>query len=305
MSILAALLLWFHETTRGTFTTTVSLPIQYIKPVRGLMVASVAPERTLVLVQGTGKSLITNHIKRFSAKDKQYALVNLAGLPEGKNLITLDRNKVFLGTDGLEVESILENAEFAVFLDQKIQRTVAVDVDSLPGLRVDKGTAVVGHPASEPRYALLEGPQSILKSISKIRVASLSRTAVSLSDTVLNAELDTDLNPFVEVQPQKVELRFTVEPLSEKVVEGIPVRLKGFPGKRNYSADPDSLDIRIQGPESVIAKVKRGDLAAVIPYASFLRQSADGGESVRPDIVYPKGITEVSPSPETVHVTPQ
>ncbi len=305
MSVLAALVLWFHVTAGGTFTTTVSLPIRYIKPVRGLMVASVTPERVLVLVRGSGRALFIHNIKRLSDQDKQYALVNLAGLPEGKNRISIDRSKVFLGVDGLDVESILENADFTVVLDHKTQRTVTVDVDSLPGLRVEKGITVVGRPATEPKYALIEGPASILRTIASVRVASLPRTEVSLSDTVLKAELDTRMNPFVDVQPRKVELRFTVEPLAEKVMAALPVRLKGFPGKRKYIASPESLDVRIQGPASVMARVEREDLSVSVPYDSFLKQTADGGKSVRPEIVYPKGVTGVSPSPETVQVAPR
>ena len=166
--------------------------------------AELLAERVLVLVKGSGKALITHNLKRFSEQDKQYALVNLAGLSEGKNQVSIDPNSVFLGVDGLEVVSVLENADFSVVLDHKTQRTVTVDVDSLPGLRLDKGTVIVGHPVTEPRFVTLEGPGSILRTISKIRIASLPRTTVSLSDTVLQADLDTKLNPFVEVQTKKV-----------------------------------------------------------------------------------------------------
>ena len=304
MSLLAALILWFHVTSGGTFTTTVSLPIRYIKPVRGLMIASAAPERVLVLVRGSGKALITHNLKRFSDQDKQYALVNLAGLHEGKNQISIDRATVFLGVEGLEVESILENADFTVFLDRKTQRTVTVDVDSLPDIRVDKGLSVVGRPVPEPRYAILEGPESLLRTISKIRIASLPRSTVSLKDTVVMADLDVKMNPFVDVQPKKVELRFKIEPLADKVIEGAPVRLKGFPGKRNYTADPESLNIEIQGPSSIIARVDRGDLMVSITYASFLQQTANGNDAIRPMIVFPKGVTGFA-SPETVHVAPK
>lgn len=305
MSVLVALVLWFHVTSGGTFTTTVSLPIRYIKPVRGLMVASVAPERVLVLVQGSGRALIAHSLKRLSSQDRQYALVNLVGLPEGKNQISIDRSKIFLGVEGLEVESILENADFSIVLDRRTQRTVTVDVDSLPGLRVDKGTAVVGRPVTDPRYALLEGPESVLRTISKIRVASLPRTEVSLRDTILKAELDTKLNPFVDVQPRNVELRFSVEPLAEKVVPGVPVRLKGFPGKRKYAADPDSLEITLRGPQSTIGKVDRTDITASVLYKDFLQKSANGEGHIRPEIDFPKGITGIILSPETVLVAPR
>ena len=305
MSVLAALVLWFHVSTAGTFSTQISLPIHYIKPVQGLMVADAAPERVLVLVRGSGRALFTYTLKRFFDQTKQYVLVNLAVLPKGENQITIDKSDVALGVEGLEVENTLENDNFTIVLDHKIRRTVAVDADSLPGLKVEKGTVVLGHPAVEPRFVLLEGPESILRTITKIRVASLIRSEVSLSDTVLQGKLDTKLNPFVEVQPKVVDIRFAVEPLVTKVIAGVPVRLKGFPDRRKYTADPESLDVEVRGPASVIARLERGDLDVFIPYQPFLKRTADGDNSLRPEIVYPKGVAEVSSLPETVRVAPR
>jgi YbbR domain-containing protein len=170
---------------------------------------------------------------------------------------------------------------------------------------VDKGAIIVGRPTVNPRFVTVEGPESMVRSITRVPIASFPQKKVSLSDTVLKADLNAGQNPFIRLEPQQVELHFPVEALSEKVIYGVPVRLKGFPAKRKYSAEPDSLDITVQGPASVIARVERSDITAAVPYGSFLQRSEGSGDAVHPDIRYPKGIIGIIPSQETVRVAPK
>lgn len=305
MSVLAALVLWFQVTTVGTFTKTVSVPIRFAGPDKGLMIADEAPDRVLLLLRGTGRAFINYSFKKLANHNIPYALVNLSGLPVGKHRISIIPNRVFLGADGLFVESILENSEFPVALDLRIQRAVTVNVDSLPGLKVDKGVIVVGRPVTTPQYATIEGPADIVRAITSVPAASFSRKSISLSDTVIKAELVTDLNRFVSVNPAQVDLHFSVEARAEKVISGVPVRLKNFPGRRKYVSEPDSMTVTIQGPESIIRNVDRKDISVSVSYQSFLRQSEESGEKVRPEIRCPNGAAVITTFPETLRVAPR
>ncbi|MHB9027511.1 MAG: CdaR family protein [Candidatus Latescibacterota bacterium] len=303
-SVLAALILWFHVTAGATFTTLISVPVRYILPVRGLMVASETPDRVLVLVRGTGRSLLSYNLRKFTDQSRQYVLINLAGLSAGKHRVIVERDQILLGTDGIEVESIIENGEFDVTLDLKISSTVTVDVDSIPGLEVAKDAVVVGKPVVVPRYVTIEGPENILASLTEVPIESLLQNRVSLSDTVLKARLNEDFREYVTVEPKQVTLRFSVERLLEKTIGGIPVRLQNFPWRRRFVTEPDSVTVTIRGPESLVAKVEARNIAVGVPYQSFMQRLESGQDSVQPTVDLPDGVTG-SVSPDMIRVVPR
>lgn len=304
LSVAAALVLWFHVTTGTYFTTNVAVPIRYMGPSRGLMVAGGVPDHILVQVRGPGRALLSYTLRKLPVQAKRYVLVNLGGLPGGKQPITIHADQVNLGAEGIEAVRIIENAEFTVPLDNKFQRTVAVSVDSLPGLQVAKDAVMVRPPDVLPRFVTIEGPESIVRPIRSIPIVMPDRRTVSLRDTVMKVALDTTVNPYVTVSPREVELRFALEPLAERVISGIPVRPRDFPRKL-YIIEPDSLTVTVRGPESVVSKLRPRDITATVSYRLFLAQAENGGNIVKPEITSPKGVTVVTLAPETVRITPR
>jgi hypothetical protein len=304
MSVLAALILWFHVTAGATFTTLISVPVRYILPVRGLMVASETPQRVMVLVRGTGRALISYNLRRITDQSGQYVLINLAGLSAGRHRIVVERNQILLGTEAIEIESIIENGEFDVTLDLKLSKAVTVDVDSLPGLEVAKDAVVVGKPTVVPQYVTIEGPEKIIASLNKVPIETLLQNHVSLSDTILRARLKEDFRDYVTVEPKQVALRFTVERLMEKTIGGIPVRLRNFPWRRRFATDPDSVTVTVRGPESLVSKVEAESITVEIPYQSFVQKLESGEDSVQPTVAFPNGVTG-SVTPGMIRVAPR
>jgi YbbR domain-containing protein len=304
VSVLAALILWFEVTAGAAFTTLISVPVRYILPVRGLMVASENPDRVLTLVRGTGRSLISYNIRKFTVKNQPYVLINLAGLSAGKHRVVVEHNQILLGTDGIEIESIIENGEFDVTLDLKSSRSVTVDVDSIPGLEIAKDAIVTGKPAVDPTYITIDGPEKTLSSITKVPIESLLQNRVSLSDTVLKAKLKEDFRKFVTVDPKQVTLRFSVERLKEKAIRGVPVKLLNFPWRKRFSTNPDSVTVTVRGPESQVVKIEARNITVGIPYKSFLQRLESDKDSVTPIINVPNGVTGTV-SPEMIRVTPR
>jgi hypothetical protein len=304
LSAAAALFLWFHVTIGSSFTTTLSLPIQYIGPAKGLMIAGDVPDHVSARVRGTGRSLLAYSLQKHPAQTQRYVLVNLNGLPSGKHPITIHTDQVNMGAESLDVERITEYEEFTVAIDLKIQRSVSVDTDSIPGLRMEKDIVMVKPPDVEPRFVTIEGPENVVRAIHSIPIHVPSRTAVSLQDTLLTAEINVEFFPFVTVNPKEVRLHFEVEPVAERVIDGIPVRLRDFPRQR-FSFEPATVAVTVRGAASVIARLASRDISVNVPYRSFLDQAGKDGMEVKPDIVFPKGITDVTPDPETVRITPR
>lgn len=302
LSLLVALVVWLQVTVGADFTTTADVPVRYSGTMRGLMVADTLPDHVTVRMHGSGRALLAWSMAKQANRKGRFVFVDIGSLPTGKHTVTIRPEQVILGGEGLEVERILENEHFEVPIDIRMRRTVAVLIDSLPGLKIDDGVTMTRPPTAEPKYVTIEGPESVVRSIHSIPVTSLSKHELSLADTVLLGVLDGHIHPFVSVSPRTVNLRFHVEALSEVVFEGVPVRPRDFPANR-FAFEPDSLTVTVHGPESILSHLRPRDIRVTVPYRSFLEQVENGGNAVKPDITFPRGITSAELEPEKIRIT--
>jgi len=303
LSVLFAVVLWFHISTKVEYDYKVSIPITYIEPSSGYMLASTPPGEAQVYLRGSGKSLFYFMLKSFIDPEGSYIPVNLAGLPKGRHQITLDKENIFLSTEKeLSVESILYNSSFPVVIDRKIERTVKVDSDSLPGFELENGFVLSGKPSIKPESVTVEGPEDIINTISSIRVATLADNVVSREDSLVHAKLNNNIH-FTNVTPGEVDVHFPVEPLRTKLFRGIPVTFKNFPKKIRQHLKPDTLSVYIQGPESIISRSRSEDIFVTVNYKAYLAQIAQGDSLLKPEVIYPEGITSVSTTPGVLHIS--
>ena len=296
-----ALLLWLIITLSTTFTYKVSLPITYAGLSDGYILTGERPDRVLVLVKGSGRALLLFSIREIMTPERHYALISLTGLTmKGKNQITLDKGNIHLSDDNtLEVESILDNALFSVVIDRVVTQNITVDVDSLPPYSVERGFVVVDKPFASPGLIVAQGPEEVLHSMNSVHIDSFERNKLSSKNTVLKAQLLNRPEDCVTLDPVSVELRFTVEPLIQKVFADVPLKLRSFPKKDVPQFAPAVFSVSVEGPESIISKLESGDIQILIRYQTFLDMSSKGKYLVRPEILSPEGIS-VTLSPEFI-----
>lgn len=293
ISVLLALIFWFNVSTDASFTTTKSITVRYTKPEKGLIVASELPKTIPVEIKGTGKSLIYFNLKNISDRNQRYILVNLADLSRGKHEIVLDRNQVNLGAvNDVEVVSITENSRFNLTLDREIKKGIPVRLDSLPEIKIARGYTVVGKPLVQPELLNVSGPEETVSALSSIPIKSFVRNSISDTNRMLTARVNTGIYRFVKIEPNEVNLFFTVEPLAEKVLSGILVHMKNFPRNSNLECKPDSVTVTIRGPESKVSKITQKSVIATVQYKTY-QQQAEGGE-IKPEITFQKDIPEVT-----------
>jgi YbbR domain-containing protein len=270
-----------------------------------LIVASDLPKTVPVRIKGTGKSLIYFDLKNISDRNRRYILVNLANLPRGKHEIALDRNKVSLGTvNDVEVVSVNENSGFTISLDREIKKSIPVklDMDSLPELKISRGYTVVGNPLAQPELLTVSGPEETVSALSSIQIKSFVRNSISDTNRMLTARVDTGMYRFVKIEPNEVNLFFTVEPLTENMLSGIPVQMKNFPRNSNLECKPDSITVTIKGPESKVSKITRKSVIAAVQYKTYL--DAEGGE-IKPEITLQPDIPGVSITMNPIRIVPR
>jgi YbbR domain-containing protein len=306
VSILLALILWFNVSTDASFTTTVSIPVRYTKPAGNLIIASELPKTVPVQIKSTGKTLIFFSLKKISERDQRYIEVNLANLSRGKHDIVLERNQVNLGSfSDVEVIAISENSRFTLTLDREIKKSISVKVDSLPDLKVVQGYTRVGKPLAQPELVTVTGPDETVSSLSSIPIKSFNRNSISDTDRMLSARLDTGISPFIKIEPTEVTLLFIVEPLTEKVLSGIPVRLKNFPRNKIFHCEPESVTVTISGAESKVSSITSKAMSASVQYQTYVRQSAEDNGNIKPEIIFERDIPGVTTSVNSVRIAPR
>lgn len=302
LSILFAVILWFNIATNSEYNYKVYIPIKYIEPSSGYMLASIPPEETQVYLKGSGKSLVYFIFKNLVYPGESYISTNLAGLSKGEHRIDLDKENIALSTgESLQVERILNNPFFSVEIDKKIKRTVKVDIDSLPAFKLENNFVLNGKPAANPEFVIIEGPEDIVNTMNSVKVASLDNTMISQEDTLVHARL-LDTIRFVTVSQNDVTIHFPVEPLRTKRFH-MPVTFINFPRKIRQRINPDTLSVYIQGPESVVSRSRFEDIFISVNYRAYLDQIAQGDSLITPEITYPEGITNVTITPGVLHIS--
>jgi YbbR domain-containing protein len=303
VSFLFALVLWLVVSLNAPFTYKVNVPIKYLGPSEGYIVTGSYPDKVLLLIQGTGKELLSFSLKQMFNPAEFYALVSLSGLTKGKHQVELDKSKINVSGDGsLEVESILDKTYFSIEIDRMITRNIPVNTDSLPDFQVDKGYVIVGKPVVKPQFIVIQGPEDTLNTMRSVRIASLDRNRISVKDSTVKATLRNDYINLVTIDPEIVDISFNFEPLAQKVFVNIPLTLKSFPRKNLPQFIPDSFTVDVKGPESIISKLKPDDILVTIQYQKFLEQRAQGEQVIRPEVKFPEGVN-VSLTPEIVRFT--
>ena len=302
LSVLFAVVLWLVITLHTTFSYKVYLPIKYFGPSEGFIMTGSYPEKALVYIQGTGRSLLVFSIKRILNRDQHYVTVSLTGFTKkGKHLIDLDKTKINLGENStLVVENILENASFSVEIERIDTRSIPVDLDNLPDFTVENGYVLIGKPQAKPGIVVVKGPVDTLDTMNTIKISSFPSRKVSIKNPVLQASLGENLSEFVTTDPETINLHFTIEKLVQKIFTGVPLVLKNFPDGNIPYFFPDSLNVAVEGPESSISELKADDVLVTVRYQEFLELSAQGVSNIKPKIKLPENVIAVSVTPDMV-----
>lgn len=303
VSVLFAAILWFHVATQAVYNQKAYIPIRYIDPSSGYMLASSPPEEIMVNISGSGKNLILFNLMHFFDPEGSFTTVNLTGLPKGRHRINLDKNNIFLSIEkGITIENILYNSFFPVVIDNKIKRTVKVNLDSIPHFELENGSVLNGQLTSTPEFVTVEGPEDIINTIHTATIHELEDTVIALQDSVVHAKLDDTIR-FVVVDPDEIDIHFPVEKLLTKLFRDVPLTKQGFPKRKNLMLKPDTLSVFIQGPESIVSKLRSEDIVVTVNYKNYRDQIAQGDSLIVPKINYPKGITSASITPGVLRIS--
>ena len=176
-------------------------------------------------------------------------------------------------------------------LDDVVSRRVSVTprVTIVP----DSGYALVGGIGVTPGFVTIQGPDAAVRRVSEVPTTSLQMTEVT--EPVRRAvALDTTGLASIRVTPAEVEVTAEVAPVSERVLMGVPVTVRGERGQ--WAVDPVAVIVTVRGPSARLARLTRDSL-------DVLAAPVGGGEPERVPLqgIAPAGLTvTVTPDSATV-----
>jgi len=154
---------------------------------------------------------------------------------------------------------------------------------------------MIGEASASPRTVSVQGPAEEVKRLSIVETISVdvedSRSAIKRK-----VRLATDGKPLT-LSPDQVEVAVNIE--EQHVIrefDRVPVQAKDFKGA--YTVSPQSVNLRLAGPKTVIEKL---DLTAENVYLDLHRMSA-GDHNVELSFNLPSEIRVVEQRPQRVRV---
>lgn len=305
IGVLFALVLWFNVTTNATFTYQIEVPIQYAGLADGYMVSGDRPDHITATIEGTGKELLAYNTTQMFTAGQRYALVDLTDMTRGQHQITIEPGQINLAVDSnIRITGISypENAEFSLYIDRVVSRTVQVRTDSLGVIDTAAGIMPVGDPAAVPPQVDLTGAQEVVNRVRYILPEKIGNRRITRADTVLAVELVAP--EYTSAEPPVVNLRFKLDEIVNRRLQKVPVRLRNFPRNSSLHAAPDSITVEVRGAASVVSGLESATFRVEIGYDSYQDQITAGDSLIAPSAVLPEGILDAGFIPARIRLVP-
>lgn len=146
-----------------------------------------------------------------------------------------------------------------------------------------------------PNEVTVYGPLDVIDPLEFIDGVTVDLSKIK-DDTVLNVDIPVP-DGVTKVSPEKIQIKIDVEKEEEKVLEDLPVKVRGMSeGKIIQFMDPDSeaLDLSVVGAPSVVTNIKPSDLELFVNVTDL----SDGEHDVKVEVNGPQDIKWTLPEDE-------
>ncbi len=283
-ALFLAVLLWAHVVTEKYYEVTVSVPIVVQLP-DDIALSDSLPKTARVKLWGKGKDLLLLHYSG--------AKLTVRANPERPGRI----NRVLSPVDveipeGLDVRAleVLQPSVLEFGVDRRIRRKVpvlpALDLSPAPGY-------IVLSSKVRPDSVTIFGPRRIVRTVKAVYTDSLRISALRHS---LRREIEVVLtSPYISCVPPTVWVEVDVQPIAERWLEGIPVRLVYAP--KGAWVVPNLVDVKVSGAADILAELSPEDIQAYIDYRSVRE-----GKPPKPSFYLPPGVQFLKAKPSSFRI---
>ena len=288
-SFVIAFIFWFFIKSEDTYSVTTSIPLVARNLQEQKTYKEEVPESIIVTLKGSGRAFIW--LRFFDNFYEDYkAVIDLSSIADEYNF-ELDQyyknnpEKIVLPTSlDLEFVEVISPRNIKINLDQYLVKKVPITSEIM--VTTSAGYIQVGEVFS-PDSISIGGPQEIVDTIDFVKTQK--DTLVDLVSSVESEFLIINPDRVVDFDPKKVKGFINIQPISETIVTGIPVKLINKPNDINVFVNPATVSLTIVGGLDQIAKIGSTDIEVLI---NFEKSWSADKQFYSPEVKIPDSILE-------------
>ena len=288
-SFVIAFIFWFFIKSEDTYSVTTSIPLVARNLQEQKTYKEEVPESIIVTLKGSGRAFIW--LRFFDSFYEDYkAVIDLSSIADEYNF-ELDQyyknnpEKIVLPTSlDLEFVEVISPRNIKINLDQYLVKKVPIMSEIM--VTTSAGYIQVGEIFS-PDSISIGGPQEIVDTIDFVKTQK--DTLVDLVSSVESEFLIINPDRVVDFDPKKVKGFINIQPISETIVTGIPVKLINKPNDINVFVNPATVSLTIVGGLDQIAKIGSTDIEVLI---NFEKSWSADKQFYSPEVKIPDSILE-------------
>jgi len=263
-----ALLLWIFVVSENEYTLVMDMPIEARNLSAQKAHKKEVPEYAQVRIKGPGRVLFkTLLVKKFLSDFK--LVIDLDRISEEYDFYLNEYyerypQKVVLPPSyDLEYIEVVYPDSIHISLDEYMVKTVLVK--SLVVIDASPGYTLVGAQTIAPDTIDVAGPREVVEKMTFVETKK---------DTFLNQEIDLNISlnidnrtqPLLEYSQNAVTLTQDVQPISERIISEIPVKVVNTLPNLRLFVNPTTVSLTIVGGVDYIASVNPEDIIVTLDF---------------------------------------
>ena len=289
-SFVIAFIFWFFIKSEDNYSVTTSIPLVARNLQEQKTYKEEVPESIIVTLKGSGRAFIW--LRFFDNFYEDYkAVIDLSSIADEYNF-ELDQyyknnpEKIVL-PESLELEfvEVISPRSIKINLDQYLVKKVPIKSEVI--VSTAPGYIQVGEEVFSPDSISIGGPQEIVDTINFVKTQK--DTLVNLVSSIESEFLIINPDRVVDFDPKKVEGFINIQPISETIVTGIPVKLINKPNDINVFVNPATVSLTIVGGLDQIASIVSTDIEVLI---NFEKSWSPDKQFYSPEVRIPDSILE-------------
>ena len=266
-SFIIAFIFWFFIKSEDTYSVTTKIPLVARNLQEQKTYKEEVPESIIVTLKGSGRAFIW--LRFFDSFYEDYkAVLDLSRIADEYNF-ELDQyyknnpEKIGLPPSlDLEFVEVISPRNIQINLDQYLVKKVPIRSQVI--ISTEPGYVQVGNQAFIPDSISIGGPQEVVDAIAFVNTEKDTMEGLVSS---IEGELSIiNPNKLVNFDPKRVQGYIDIQPISETIVTGIPVKLINKPNDINVFVNPATVSLTIVGGLNEIAGVTSNDIEVMINF---------------------------------------
>ncbi|QMU56374.1 MAG: hypothetical protein GKS04_04345 [Candidatus Mycalebacterium zealandia] len=288
--------MWFTANYESDLEKNVEIPINYLNLSSSFILSNkpYLPSNIKIRIKGT-RSQVSSVLKTNTSID-----VDLSGKTRG----------IYTHRINLESVNLPRNVQIVSISPREINLDIDTTVEKFVAVKTEMGDPSLGYQIKGeakiiPSTVRIKGPGKVIRNITEVKTVPVSIEKETSAFSV-DAELispDSRIE-FSEIQTVKISVKI-VETSIEKTFKGLKVKTGKIPEDKKISIEPEAVNIKFQGPYSLINKLYGEDIKISIN-EKFIKKLSTGS-SMRVEVIYDyphkDKISVVEIVPKTVKLT--